>query len=110
MYGNQVNNTNIVIPETYYNIRAKNGYLSYESQQVIERNTGNIINSEYIYIAGRNILMDGEVRARAYITERGGLSVDKIDEVINSFERGTIQIKEAGVHEYGIRYFDVLEG
>ncbi len=110
MYGNQVNNTNIVIPETYYNIRAKNGYLSYESQQVIERNTGNIINSEYTYTAGRNILMDGEVRARAYLTERGGLSVDKIDEVINSFERGTIQIKEAGVHEYGIRYFDVLEG
>ncbi len=68
MYGNQVNNTNIVTPETYYNIRAKNGYLSYESQQAIERNTGNIINSEYYYNGGYRIPYDGVKRASDYLT------------------------------------------
>ena len=107
MYGNQVNNTNIVIPETYYNIRAKNGYLSYESQQVIERNTGNIINSEYYYNGGYRIPYDGVKRASNYLTSLG-LNRTERKEILQSFEVGTIQVRQSGMHEYGIRYFDVL--
>ena len=51
MYGNQVNNTNTVIPETYYNIRAKSGNLNLGSQQAVTRTYGNIINPEYISTA-----------------------------------------------------------
>ena len=51
MYGNQVNNTNIVIPETYYNIRAEAGYLGLEAQRAVTRTYGNIINPEYISTA-----------------------------------------------------------
>ncbi len=109
MYGNQVNNTNIVIPETYYNIKAKNGYLSYESQQVIERNTGNIINSEYYYNGGYRIPYDGVKRASDYLKSIGMERGDRIEK-IQSFDIGTIQVRQAGGHEYGIRYFDVLKG
>ena len=109
MYGNQVNNTNIGIPETYYNIRAKNGYLSYESQQVIERNTGNIINSEYYYNGGYRIPYDGVKRASDYLKSIGMERGDRIEK-IQSFDIGTIQVRQAGGHEYGIRYFDVLKG
>ena len=63
-----------------------------------------------MYTAGRNIFRDGEIRARAYLNERGGLTNNQVDDIINSFEIGTIQIRKAGAHEYGIRYFDVLEG
>ena len=30
-------------------------------------------------------------------------------QVLQSFEIGTIQVRQAGEHEYGIRYFDTLD-
>ena len=99
----------LMTPENYYNARAKNGYLSFESQKAVERNIGNVIKPENYYNGGRNIFLDGEIRARNYLTQRG-MPAEKIEEVINSFQKGTIKISQAGEHEYGIRYFDVLEG
>ena len=41
----------LVVPENYYNIRAKFGYLNLESQQAVTRTYGSIINPEYISTA-----------------------------------------------------------
>lgn len=39
------------VPENYYNIRAKSGHLNLESQRIVTRTYGNIINPEYISTA-----------------------------------------------------------
>ena len=41
----------LVVPENYYNIRAKFGHLNLESQQAVTRTYGSIINPEYISTA-----------------------------------------------------------
>lgn len=99
----------LVVPENYYNVRASNGYLSYGSQQAIERNIGNIINAQNYYNGGYRIPYDGVKRASAYLQKIGMGRTDRVEK-LQSFEVGTIQIRQAGAHEYGIRYFDVLEG
>ena len=99
----------LMTPENYYNVRASNGYLSYGSQQSIERNIGNIINDQNYYNGGYRIPYDGVKRASAYLQEIGMGRADRVEK-LQSFEVGTIQIRQAGAHEYGIRYFDVLEG
>jgi len=108
-YITKYNSPTFVTPERYYNVKAENGLLSYESQQAVIRNYGDIIKPEYYYSAGYRIPYDGVKRASAYLQAKGMSRNERIEK-LQSFEIGTIQVKQAGEHEYGIRYYDVLEG
>ena len=47
-YITKYNSPTFVTPERYYNVKAENGLLSYESQQAVVRNYGDIINRNYL--------------------------------------------------------------
>ena len=47
-YITKYNSPTFVTPERYYNVKAENGLLSYESQQAVIRNYGDIINRNYL--------------------------------------------------------------